>query len=167
VRRSFPCQLRETTWQDEALQVAVFNAARLTPIDQPSAFKAIYRVLLDRESGPKAGNLLSFLDRDFVLKRLAEVPWDELEFLHTTGMPVGGFERWLISEKAKIVSISARYRSIEEAEGESIVEFMMTMTDGKTHCRRALLGEGKVEETAHVWLRELETASGFSISLTT
>ena len=34
---------------------------RAHPIDQPSAFKAIYRVLLDRDNGPKAGNF-SFLD---------------------------------------------------------------------------------------------------------
>jgi lysyl-tRNA synthetase class 1 len=157
-------QLRDAPWQDEALQIAVFNAARQTPLDQPSAFKAIYRVLLDRESGPKAGNLLSFLDREFVIRRFSEVPWDELEFLEATGVAVGAFERWLISEKTKIVSISARYRSIEEGPGTSVVEFFLVMTDGKTHCRRALLGEGKVEEAARTWIRELEEQSGFAIA---
>jgi lysyl-tRNA synthetase class 1 len=61
---------QKTSWTGEALQSAVFTAARLTPIDQPGAFKALYRVLLDRDSGPKAGNLLSFLDRDFVVAPL-------------------------------------------------------------------------------------------------
>ena len=103
--------LADATWTGEALQITVFNAARLTPIDQPSAFKAIYRVLLDRESGPKAGNLLSFLDRDFVIGRCREVPWSELEFLQATGLAPGAFERWLASEKEKIVSLTARYRS--------------------------------------------------------
>jgi lysyl-tRNA synthetase class 1 len=159
--------LKDAPWQDEALQMTVFNAARLTPIDQPSAFKAIYRVLLDRESGPKAGNLLSFLDREFVIKRFKEVPWDELEFLQATGMPVGAFDRWLISEKEKIVSIAAKYRAIEEAEGNSVVEFTIAMTDGKNHGRRVLLGEGKVEETARNWIRELEAATGFTINLAT
>ena len=56
------------------LQVCIFNAARLTPIDQPAAFKAIYRVLLDRENGPKAGNFLSFLDRKFVEQRVPRTP---------------------------------------------------------------------------------------------
>jgi lysyl-tRNA synthetase class 1 len=92
--------LKEATWTYEALQVTVFNAARLTPIDQPTAFKAIYRVLLDRESGPKAGNLLSFLERDFVLKRLAEVPYHERQFLEATGLSVEAFEQWLSLEKA-------------------------------------------------------------------
>jgi lysyl-tRNA synthetase class 1 len=158
-------QLRDVTWQDEALQIAVFNAARLTPIDQPNAFKAIYRVLLDRESGPKAGNLLSFLDPEFVRRRFAEVPWDELKFLEITGLNVGSFERWVISEKAKIVSLSAKYKSVEQGPGESVVEFFIVMTDGKTHGRHVLLGEGKVEETARTWIRELEAQSGFAIEL--
>jgi len=158
-------QLRNATWQDESLQIAVFNAARLTPIDQPSAFKAIYRVLLDRESGPKAGNLLSFLDRDFVIRRFGEAPWDERKFLEATGLTVEGFEQWLTSEKTKIVSISARYRSLPDEQGTSVVEFSMVMTDGKNHCRRVLLGEGKVEETARRWLRDLEGQSGFVIEL--
>jgi lysyl-tRNA synthetase class 1 len=157
-------QLRGATWQDEALQIAVFNAARLTPIDQPSAFKAIYRVLLDRESGPKAGNLISFLDREFVVQRLTEVPWDELKFLEATGLNAGGFERWLASEKEKIVSVAAKYRVLNDAQESSIVEFSMVMTDGKTHCRRVLLGEGKVEETARMLIKELEAQSGFAIA---
>jgi lysyl-tRNA synthetase class 1 len=158
-------QLTGATWQDEALQIAVFNAARLTPIDQPSAFKAIYRVLLDRESGPKAGNLISFLDRDFVIKRLAEVPSDIYEFLEATGLTPGGFERWLVSDKEKIVSLTARYKSIEEGPGTSLVEFLIAMTDGKTHCRRVVLGEGKVEETARNLIAELERISGFKIEM--
>src|SRR5262249_22179060 len=72
--------LAESAWTDDGLQVSVFNAARLTPIEQPRAFNAIYRVLLDRDSGPKAGNLLSFLDRDFVLRRFTELPFNKLNF---------------------------------------------------------------------------------------
>ena len=158
--------LADATWQDEALQITVFNAARLTPIDQPSAFKAIYRVLLDRESGPKAGNLLSFLDRDFVIGRCREVPWSELEFLQATGLAPGAFERWLASEKEKIVSLTARYRQLQDGNGESVIEFNIVMTDGKNHCRRVLMGEGKVEESARILVRELEAQSGFSIPYT-
>ena len=158
-------QLRTATWQDDALQIAVFNAARLTPIDQPSAFKAIYRVLLDRESGPKAGNLISFLEKEFVLKRLNEVPWDELKFLEATGLNSGGFERWLSSEKEKIVSVSAKYRVLTDPCCSSIVEFFIIMTDGKTHARRVLLGEGKVEETARMLIKEIEVQSGLTILL--
>jgi lysyl-tRNA synthetase class 1 len=159
-------QLQGATWQDDQLQITVFNAARLTPIDQPSAFKAIYRVLLDRESGPKAGNLLSFLDRDFVIKRCAEVTYSEREFLQSTGLSVEMFEQYLSLEKAKIVSISATYRSIPDDEGNSVVEFLMAMTDGKNHARRVPLGEGKVEETARIWIAAMEKQFGFKISYT-
>ena len=158
--------LKDAVWEHDALQITVFNAARLTPIDQPNAFKAIYRVLLDRESGPKAGNLLSFLERDFVLKRLGEVPWKEREFLEATGLSVETFEQWVSLEKAKIVSISAKYRPVENDPGNSVVEFIIPMTDGKNHCRRVPLGEGKVEETARLWLKDLEKQAGMAIPLT-
>ena len=36
--------LPETPWQDDALQAKVFEVARLTPIEQPAAFKANYRM---------------------------------------------------------------------------------------------------------------------------
>jgi len=159
-------QLRDATWQDEALQITVFNSARQTPIDQPSAFKAIYRVLLDRESGPKAGNLLSFLDREFVIKRCNEVPWNEGDFLRETGLTVEGFQQFLSTEKTKITAISALYRPVLGDPGNSVVEFHIAMTDGKMHCRRVALGEGKVEETARICIAELEAQSGFSIPLT-
>jgi lysyl-tRNA synthetase, class I len=158
-------QLRDATWQDEALQIAVFNAARQTPIDQPNAFKAIYRVLLDRESGPKAGNLLSFLDRDFVIKRFNEVPWNEREFLQATGLSVEAFEQWLSLEKAKLVSLAALYRPIPDDPGNSVIEFQIGMADGKTHCRRVPLGEGKVQETARIWIADLEKQTGLTIPL--
>jgi lysyl-tRNA synthetase class 1 len=158
--------LKDAEWKDESLQITVFNAARLTPIDQPHAFKAIYRVLLDRESGPKAGNLLSFLERDFVLKRCQEVTWNERDFLESTGLSVEAFEQFVSLEKAKIMSIQATYRAIASDPGNSVVEFLLAMTDGKNHARRVPLGEGKVEETARLWLADLEKQTGLTIPLT-
>jgi lysyl-tRNA synthetase class 1 len=43
-----------------------------TELYKSKEFKAIYLAFLGRESGPKAGWFLSSLDRNFVLKRLAE-----------------------------------------------------------------------------------------------
>jgi lysyl-tRNA synthetase class 1 len=158
--------LQDAEWKDDNLQVTVFNAARFTPIAQPEAFKAIYRVLLDRESGPKAGNLLSFLERDFVLKRLGEVAWSESKFLGASGLSVEAFEQWVTLERAKIVSINAAYRPIADEPGNSLVEFHVAMTDGKLHARRVPLGEGKVEETARRWLTDLQKQTGLEIPLT-
>lgn len=41
-------------------------------IEPKEFFGAIYKIFLNKESGPKAGWFLSVLDRDFVLKRLEE-----------------------------------------------------------------------------------------------
>jgi len=43
------------------------------PIQPKELFQAIYRIFLNRDSGPKAGWFLAGLPRDFVLKRLKEV----------------------------------------------------------------------------------------------
>ena len=42
------------------------------PIAPKEFFQALYRIFLDRDSGPKAGWFLAGLPRDFVLERLAE-----------------------------------------------------------------------------------------------
>jgi lysyl-tRNA synthetase class 1 len=43
-----------------------------TGIEPKEFFGAIYKIFLNKESGPKAGWFLSVLDRDFVLERLEE-----------------------------------------------------------------------------------------------
>jgi hypothetical protein len=77
-----------------------------------------------------------------------------------------GFEHWLELEKGKIISMTAAYRSVADEPGNSVVEFTIAMMDGKNHCRRVPLGEGKVEETARMWLKDLEKQSGLAIPLT-
>ncbi len=141
-----------TKWEGDPLQVCIFNAARLTPIDQPSAFKAIYRVLLDRENGPKAGNFLSFLDLDFVARRFSELPVDRFEFLENTGIDGELFHKWLAKETPSISALAAKIQFVMNAsesdsistgegplDGLGVVEFLATMADGKTHCKRVLL----------------------------
>lgn len=166
--------LPETAWEENALQICVFNAARLTPIDQPSAFKAIYRVLLDRENGPKAGNLLSFLDRDFVMKRCSELPVDKLQFWDETGIDRDRLEQWLEKEKPKIESMSARLEQHEDGIG--VIEILAAMKDGKTHCRRLLfariesVGSGEkelaqFEVSAREWVEQLAGTFGAPIQV--
>jgi lysyl-tRNA synthetase class 1 len=60
------------TWQAEELQTALFATTKELGIAQPVAFQAVYRVFLGKDKGPKAGALLSYLERDFVLRRLQE-----------------------------------------------------------------------------------------------
>ena len=79
-------RLPDIPQDDNALQAALFDTARLTPLAPARAFQAIYRTLLDRDSGPKAGNLLAFLDRDFLLHRFRELPYDRATFWDETSI---------------------------------------------------------------------------------
>ncbi|HEY9895341.1 MAG TPA: lysine--tRNA ligase, partial [Candidatus Sericytochromatia bacterium] len=62
-----------SAWEAEALQTALFATARELEMQQPLAFKAVYLSFLGKERGPKAGALLSYLERDFTLDRLKTV----------------------------------------------------------------------------------------------
>ncbi|HBB31572.1 MAG TPA: lysine--tRNA ligase [Cyanobacteria bacterium UBA8803] len=60
-------------WGSEELQTTLFSTSKEVEIQQSIAFKAVYLSFLGKERGPKAGALLSYLDRDFVITRLQEV----------------------------------------------------------------------------------------------
>jgi lysyl-tRNA synthetase class 1 len=61
-----------TDWTGEALQAAIFDAARLHELPAGRAFAALYAAFLGQSSGPRAGWLLASLDRDFVVGRLRD-----------------------------------------------------------------------------------------------
>ncbi len=153
-------------WTGDDLQVCIFSAARLTPIDQPSAFKAIYRVLLDREAGPKAGNLLSFLEREFVIKRFSELTTDTLKFWEETGIRPEAFKEWLLKEKPNITTLSAELETVStETNTMGMITFRATMADGKTHCRRVRFDQTPFHSLARQWIVDLGGESGIGIAL--
>ncbi len=148
-QRAFLHQLADrlpgVVWEDGALQTAVFDVARLTPIAPAQAFKALYRVLLDRDSGPKAGNLLAFLERDFLLKRLQELPYDQQAFWQETAISREDFDAWTAEHRAHLIQLTAEAK-LDQARPEAsaqlgIVEYTVAFDDNKTHLRRILLGE--------------------------
>lgn len=65
--------IKNTEWNEELLQSRIFDAARYTPISPKLAFSSIYKIFLNKDSGPKAGALISYFDRKFVTDRLSEV----------------------------------------------------------------------------------------------
>ncbi len=164
--------LPQAKWEGDPLQVCVFNAARLTPIDQPSAFKAIYRVLLDRDNGPKAGNFLSFLECDFVVRRFAELPVNKTRFWQETGMKPEEFQDWLAKEKPNIVSLSATldFSAADQPgqNGDGVIEILATLNDTKTYCKRVLFASQTQEQFdsgARKWIGELQNQSGIAIKV--
>jgi lysyl-tRNA synthetase, class I len=161
-------------WKDEIIQAEIFAAARLTPVDQPKAFQAIYRVLLDRESGPKAGNLLSFLERDFVINRCREIAVNKAAFWTESAMTTSELEAWLEKEKMKIAKAGRQIRrtnalgelaatGVSEANEIQALELFFTMNDGKTHCKRLLASEPSGQFTSD-YLEHLQQAYGVQFS---
>ncbi|MGH7965557.1 MAG: class I tRNA ligase family protein, partial [Candidatus Binatia bacterium] len=137
-------KLPTTPWEDDALQSQIFTVTRLTPVTQPQAFQAIYRVLLDRDSGPKAGNLLAFLDPEFVVKRLQELPYSQEAFWQETGITPETFEHWLSENKVHITAISAHVAlTASSSQRAGAIEFLVSLDDSKTYMKRILLGNAE------------------------
>jgi lysyl-tRNA synthetase, class I len=62
-----------SAWQADSLQTLIFSISKELEIPQKDAFKAIYLCFLNKDKGPKAGSLFSYLEPGFVLQRLNEV----------------------------------------------------------------------------------------------
>lgn len=153
--------LPETPWDDDSLQAKIFEVARLTPIDQPVAFKAIYRVLLDREAGPKAGNLLAFLEKDFVIARFRELTFETLEFWRQTATSIEDLEKWLTQQREKIAG--SRHTTAMEGSVASF-EITFTLLDGKVQIKRVLIEGQPVESVVGGLLANLSPSSGGAIA---
>ncbi len=99
-------RLPEVDWDESSIQGLTFEVARLTPLKQSMAFAAIYCVLLDKSAGPKAGNLLAFLDRAFVTNRFLETSFDMSAYLNEAAMSYAEFDEWSAVNESKISSVS-------------------------------------------------------------
>jgi len=120
-------------WTEEGLQKLVFNATLTTPLNQKSAFLAFYRVLFDKEQGPKAGNLMAYLDKDFLIKRFTELKYDEIEYLIESSTQVADEEKWFTKESAKFENVEMIKKFIEN---KAFVELYITMKDAKVYVKR-------------------------------
>lgn len=64
--------LRSAERSGEAIHARLHEMKTEVPIQPKDLFRALYRIFLNRDSGPKAGWFLAGLPRDFVLQRLTE-----------------------------------------------------------------------------------------------
>ncbi|MBI1815386.1 MAG: lysine--tRNA ligase [Deltaproteobacteria bacterium] len=151
--------LESAAWDEDALQQCIFAVARLTPIEQPQAFQAVYLALLARDSGPKAGNLLAFLDRNFVTTRLRELPYGLTEFWTESGITREQFEAWTAEHKSGITAIDAELALAADTQAVGVIEFKVTLNEGKTHMKRVLFetfdGVGDFQERAAAYIQAL------------
>ena len=74
--RAYAAELRErlsvTDWTGDRIHDAIYETAKARGLQPKACFQALYRLFIARRSGPRLGFFLSTLDREFVLKRLAE-----------------------------------------------------------------------------------------------
>jgi lysyl-tRNA synthetase class 1 len=157
--RTLAERLKEADWNGEALQAAVFDAARLTPIDQPTAFQGFYRVLLDNTKGPKAGNFLAFLQRDAVVALFAGVPWnapvDEPDWLLSTAGSLEDLRTFLSTGKPTPPTPVHAAVHARPAGQHAVIEAHMVMADGKQHMRRVRVEPGRSPADAEKAVRGL------------
>ena len=138
-------------WNDDVLQATVFDAARRTPLPSAAAFEAIYRVFLDRSSGPRAGSILAYLDAGFVAERLTEMPFSLAQFWNDSSEPLESFEVWLSQHRQQITIQSFAFDLLmtavdtPPAEAETsclaaigVVECDYLNAEGRRALRRAL-----------------------------
>jgi len=69
-----------TTWDAEDLQTTIFTTTKELEIKPNVAFPAIYLSFLGKERGPKAGGLLSYLEKEFAIARIKEVISNQIEY---------------------------------------------------------------------------------------
>lgn len=117
-------------WSEDEIQTAVFDTARLTPITQGDAFRAIYTALLGAAAGPRAGSLLYFLGREFSAARLAAANHEPLAHYAESAVDAEAFDRW----RGTVAGALATRRVIAGATG--YVEVVGARKDGRAElCR--------------------------------
>ncbi|MEB3826435.1 lysine--tRNA ligase [Phormidium sp. CCY1219] len=62
-----------SSWDGESLQTLLFTTTKEIGMKPKKAFPAVYLTFMGKERGPKAGNLLSYLDKEFVVGRVRDV----------------------------------------------------------------------------------------------
>jgi lysyl-tRNA synthetase, class I len=140
-QRAFLNQLADdlaaVPWTAEAIQNEIFDRARLTPLPAREAFQALYRVLFARESGPRAGNVIAYLDSTWVLERLAAVSAPAEEYWSETALDEEAVVAWFERHREDVTSVEATLRS---SDGLAVVDFEVSLADGKRHVVRLASG---------------------------
>ncbi len=143
---------------EDAYQKLIFDTARLTPVSQKDAFAAIYRVLLDKEQGPRGGALLAYLDREFLIKRFSDISFSRDAFWNESGITGDQCKDWFEQHKGQIVGAKAEYvinALIPTQEspdfqrylrGKGVIGISVTLTNEKVHLLRVLVSEFESEE---------------------
>ena len=148
--------LTDTPWNDDNIQSLIFETSRLTPIPQPKAFQAVYCIILDRKSGPKAGNLLAVLDQEFVINMFSQMTFSQEELWRETAIPKPEFEKWLDKESSKIETCSI-------STNNNFIDFHIVLNDARKLIKRMNLDEKSVDDNIERLATELNNKFNLNI----
>jgi len=123
-------------WQESALQQHVFDASRLVPVAPKESFRAIYRLLLNKDRGPQVGSLLYYLDKEFVKTRINELAIDADKLRSALTIPFDEFKSYLEKDKDKISKITSKEFASEKG---MVIEHTIYLQDGHITTRRSII----------------------------
>ncbi len=133
--RIFAEHIKNIKPTEDNFQTAVFDASRLTPINPKLAFEAIYRVMLNKQQGPKAGSLIAYIDKDFIQKRFNEPAFNEIEFWKESSLTENEYNLWLKENSEKIIEKTEKNYTIDNV---SVKEISVSMNDNKIYVKRVM-----------------------------
>ena len=122
-----------TQYDDESMQQLLFDCARMVPCSPRDAFVAVYIAFLGTDNGPKAGSLLAYLDRDFVLQRLASSVVDLPTLWRETGVPPSELIQECHHHKPQHMGAE-----VVECQEWAVVEVRLSLSNGQHMLRRSV-----------------------------
>jgi len=70
--KSLLSAITEVPWEGERIHDTVYETAKAQEMAAKTAFQTLYKIFINKRSGPRLGYFLSTLDRDFVVQRIGE-----------------------------------------------------------------------------------------------
>ena len=64
--------MQSSKWDADEIGQVISEAGKASPIGTKGGFRTMYQILIAKERGPRLGNFLASMDRDFVLGRIGE-----------------------------------------------------------------------------------------------
>ena len=127
----------------DAYQKMIFDCARATPIDAGQAFAAIYAVVFNRENGPKAGAVLAYLDKDYLISIFGKIPDCHNAFILESLLDEQKFQTWLAPWKQELlmIEVASKAKIINNPRGQRILyeERLVTLRNGRKYMQRVTL----------------------------
>lgn len=62
----------DISWNVESINSAFNDAAKISPIGSKGAYKAMYKILIGKEAGPRLALFLASMDKEFVMRMLTQ-----------------------------------------------------------------------------------------------